>query len=60
MLTNIITTLRTLRHDDKGATAIEYGLIAALVGVVLMAGLGTLAGGLNALFARIATILAGA
>ena len=36
--------LRSLRHNRKGATAIEYGLIAALIAVAAIAamqGLGT-------------------
>jgi len=28
--------LRTLSRDEKGATAIEYGLIAALIAVVIV------------------------
>ncbi|MCH8685788.1 Flp family type IVb pilin [Pedomonas mirosovicensis] len=35
----IRTTLRKLARDEKGATAIEYGLIAALIAVVCIAGL---------------------
>jgi pilus assembly protein Flp/PilA len=42
MLTTIKTIIATLRRDEKGATAIEYGLIAALVGVVLATALGTM------------------
>ena len=33
-----------LRSDDRGATAIEYGLIAALIVVAMSAGLAVLAG----------------
>jgi pilus assembly protein Flp/PilA len=33
--------------DESGATAIEYGLIAAIVGVGIIAGLGTLKDALN-------------
>lgn len=36
--------------DESGATAIEYGLIAAIVGVGIIAGLGVLRDALNALF----------
>ncbi len=39
--------------DESGATAIEYGLIAAVVGVGIIAGLGQLRDGLNTLFAAI-------
>jgi pilus assembly protein Flp/PilA len=44
MFSTIKTIVTSLRRDEKGATAIEYGLIAALVGIVLataMSGLGT-------------------
>ncbi|WFR95282.1 Flp family type IVb pilin [Rhizobium tumorigenes] len=41
--------------DESGATAIEYGLIAALISVALIAGATTLGGALNNQFATIAT-----
>ncbi|AZY49893.1 Flp family type IVb pilin [Bordetella avium] len=40
-------------RDEDGATAIEYGLIAGLIAVVIIAGLTALGGGLNGLFTRI-------
>lgn len=36
--------------DESGATAIEYGLIAALISVALVAGATTLGGKLNSTF----------
>jgi pilus assembly protein Flp/PilA len=36
--------------DESGATAIEYGLIAAIVGVGIILGLDNLRDGLNGLF----------
>lgn len=42
-------------NDESGATAIEYGLIAALVGVMIIAGASLLGTNLNALFNRVAT-----
>ncbi len=45
-------------NDEQGATAIEYGLIAAIVGVGIISGLTTLKGGLNGLFSRVNTNLA--
>ncbi|WNJ90427.1 Flp family type IVb pilin [Bosea sp. 685] len=45
--------------DESGATAIEYGLIAALIAVVIIAGATTLGGNINALFTRIAGKLTG-
>lgn len=43
-----------LVKDETGATAIEYGLIAALISVALIAGATTLGGALNNQFANIA------
>lgn len=43
--------------DESGATAIEYGLIAALIAVVLIGVLGLLGTNLNAKFNEIATSL---
>lgn len=36
--------------DESGATAIEYGLIAALISVALIAGASTLGNSLNSTF----------
>ncbi len=44
-------------HDESGATAIEYGLIAAIVGVGIITGLTTLKTGLNSLFDTVNTNL---
>lgn len=38
------------RKDESGATAIEYGLIAALISVALIAGASTLGNALNTTF----------
>jgi pilus assembly protein Flp/PilA len=43
--------------DEFGATAIEYGLIAALISVALITGATTLGGALNNQFKNIATTL---
>jgi pilus assembly protein Flp/PilA len=37
-------------EDESGATAIEYGLIAALIALVLVAALGTVGGNLGTTF----------
>ena len=49
----IRTTFRRLRSDKRGATAIEYGLIAALIAMGLLAGLSALGGGTNGLWGKI-------
>jgi pilus assembly protein Flp/PilA len=41
--------------DESGATAIEYGLIAALISVALITGATTLGGALNDTFQNIST-----
>ena len=46
-------TTRRLLTDQKGATAIEYGLIAALIIIAMMGGLGSLAGGTTSWWGRI-------
>lgn len=48
------TFLRNLYKDEAGATAIEYGLIAALIAVVLVVALGTLGDNLSDTFDFIA------
>ncbi|NTG50077.1 Flp family type IVb pilin [Agrobacterium rhizogenes] len=41
--------------DESGATAIEYGLIAALISVAIITGATTLGGALNTTFVNIST-----
>jgi len=41
-------------RDDRGATAIEYALIAALVALAIMVGAGALGNNLNARYGAIA------
>jgi pilus assembly protein Flp/PilA len=46
-------------EDESGATAIEYGLIAAGIAVTIMIIVGTLGGTLQTMFTSINTQLAG-
>jgi pilus assembly protein Flp/PilA len=43
--------------DQSGATAIEYGLIAAIVGVGLIAALTSLKGGIETTYGKVETEL---
>jgi len=50
----VVQTLRQFIRDEEGVTAIEYGLIASLVAVALIAGATTLGTKLDAMFTFIA------
>jgi pilus assembly protein Flp/PilA len=51
MKTNFLTDIIS---DESGATAIEYGLIAALIAVMLIGALEILGGSLTGIFTGIA------
>jgi pilus assembly protein Flp/PilA len=44
-------------HDESGATAIEYGLIAALIAVAIISALTAIGSNLNAKLTSVATTL---
>jgi pilus assembly protein Flp/PilA len=46
---------RMLGADQRGATAIEYGLICALIVIGMMAGLEKLGGGTNGMWGKLST-----
>jgi len=46
--------------NESGATAVEYGLIAALIGVVIIAGAGALGTALNSKFTAIGSTVSSA
>lgn len=48
-------TVERLRDEESGVTAIEYGLLAALIAVVIIAGAMALGVSLNDLFGGLAT-----
>ncbi len=49
----IRTMLRKLRADERGATAIEYGLIAALIVIAMMTGLQSMGGGVGGMWGKL-------
>ena len=55
-----MSTIRKLLKDESGATAIEYGLIAALVAVAIIAMLTLVGTSLNATFKEVKEGLEGA
>ncbi|MEA1938502.1 MAG: Flp family type IVb pilin [Pseudomonadota bacterium] len=53
----IITKIQSLKSDSKGATAIEYGLIAAAIAVAIVAIIATVGGDLVAMFTDVSDAL---
>jgi pilus assembly protein Flp/PilA len=49
-----MSLVRRFINDESGATAIEYGLIAGLVAVAIIAALTLLGNSLNTLFSNVA------
>jgi pilus assembly protein Flp/PilA len=55
-----MTFVQRFLKNESGATAVEYGLIAALIGVVIIAGAGALGTALNAKFTAIGSTVSSA
>lgn len=53
----MLQTLKSLLKDESGATAIEYGLIAALVSVAAVGALQAMGTSLSAMFGFVSTTL---
>jgi pilus assembly protein Flp/PilA len=49
--------VRILLHDETGATAIEYGLIAALISVAIIVAVTSVGSNLNSTFNSVASAL---
>ena len=49
-----------LKREEKGATAVEYGLMVGLIAAVIIATVVKLGGQLDTLFKKITTALTGA
>ena len=52
-----INLMKKFLNDDSGATAIEYGLIAALVSVAAIGALTAMGGSLDAMFTAVSGAL---
>jgi pilus assembly protein Flp/PilA len=50
--------IKNFLREEEGVTAIEYGLIAALVAVAIIVGAGDLGVELNGIFQRLANCMA--
>ena len=47
--------MRNLFKDEKGATAVEYGIMVALIAVVIIVAVTLLGGNLQTMFNNVAT-----
>lgn len=54
MLTSLYARMRNWVESDEGATALEYGVLVALIALVIVAGVGLFGTALDAFFAGIA------
>lgn len=53
----IVQLIQKFVHDEEGVTAIEYGLIAALIAVVIIGAVSIVGTKLNAVFTTVGTCL---
>lgn len=53
----MIILLRNLKNDKRGVTAIEYGLIAAAIAVLIIGGVQAIGGKLSTTFNTVSTSL---
>jgi len=58
-MNKIVSAVKTFIADENGVTAIEYGLIAALMGAAVVGGIALVSGGLSSAFTKIGNKLTG-
>jgi pilus assembly protein Flp/PilA len=56
-MSNFISAVKNFVADENGVTAIEYGLLAALIGTAIVTAAGYLSTGLTTVFNDIASKL---
>lgn len=56
----LVQSIKNFAREDDGVTAIEYGLIAALIAVVIITAVRSVGTNLTAVFTRVATELTSA
>ena len=49
----LLNTYISLKHDDEGATAVEYGMMVALIAAVIVAIVAVLGGQVNDAFTTV-------
>ncbi len=53
----MITHLKTLWHDDEAASAVEYGLLVALIAAVIIVAVTAIGTNMSAKFTTVGTAL---
>lgn len=56
-MSNFRSSIRHFIADEEGVTALEYGMIAALIAVAIITTVTTLGGNISAVFDKIAGVL---
>jgi len=59
LLTPIIKPLNTILKNEKGASAVEYGIMVALIAVAIIVTVTALGGQLTTVFQNVVTALGG-
>jgi pilus assembly protein Flp/PilA len=57
MLTNVAARWRALRTSKSAVTALEYGLIASVIAVLIVTSVRTLGSSVSDTFQRVATVI---
>ena len=57
LLVSLQAMLNSLRTDEKGATAVEYGLMVSLIAIVIIAAVTLIGTNLNTIFRAVAAAL---
>lgn len=57
IMTKIVKTWLGFKTDNRGVTALEYGLIAAVIAVVMVVGATTVGKNLNNVFTNLSTLI---
>ena len=52
-MTKLAAKLQTMRQSDKGATMVEYGLMVALIAVIVVLAVGPLGQAISTMFQNI-------
>jgi len=57
VMRHLSITIKQFICNDDGVTAIEYGLIASLIGVAIITGVSAVGTNMNSMFSYIATMV---